>query len=283
MTTAVESESRFLAKFEASATRNNSLLCVGLDPDPALIPPGVAPLDFLRTVIESTADLVACYKPNAAFFEALNGDPFAMLRELIAAVPGDVPVLLDAKRSDIGNSAAFYAKAVFERIGADAVTVNPYLGRDGVQPFLDYRDRHSFLLVRTSNAGARDLQDLEVAAPDGGTRRLYEHMAALAHHWNAAGNVGMVVGATYPTEAARVRAIAPDLAILAPGVGAQEGDLEAAVRAGLDSRGRGLLVNASRAVLYADRNPELYATAAHDAARTLRDQINAARQAALAV
>ncbi len=273
----VPSESRFLAKFEASAARNQSLLCVGLDPDPALIPQGVEPLDFLRSVIEATSDLVACYKPNAAFFEAMPGDPFAALRAVIAAVPADVPVLLDAKRSDIGNSASFYAQAVFERIGADAVTVNAYLGRDGVQPFLDYRDRHSFLLVRTSNPGARDLQDLDV----GGGRRLYEHMAALANEWNVAGNVGMVVGATYPEEAARVRAIAPDLAILSPGVGAQEGELEAAVRACLDPSGRGLLVNASRGVLYANRSPEGYVEAARAAAIVLRDQINAARETAL--
>ncbi|MFN8638258.1 MAG: orotidine-5'-phosphate decarboxylase [Dehalococcoidia bacterium] len=275
------SQSRFLAKFRASAVRNNSLLCVGLDPDPALIPPGVAPIDFLRAVIEATADFAACYKPNAAFFEALEGDPFAMLREVIAAVPDGIPVLLDAKRNDIGNSAAFYAQAVFDRIGADAVTVSPYLGRDGVQPFLDYRDRHSFLLVRTSNAGARDLQDLEVTSADGAPRHLYEHMAALARDWNVEGNVGMVVGATYPAEAARIRAIAPEPVILAPGVGAQQGELEAAVRACLDAAGGGLLVNASRAVLYADRTPEGYVTAARDAARALRDQINAAREGAL--
>jgi orotidine-5'-phosphate decarboxylase len=167
---------------------------------------------------------------------------------------------------------------VFERIGADAVTVNAYLGRDGVAPFLAYRDRHSFLLVRTSNPGARDLQDLEV----GNGRRLYEHMAVLAQEWNAeANNVGMVVGATYPTEAARIRQLAPDLPILAPGVGAQSAEIEAAVRASLDPRGRGLIVNASRAVLYADRGPG-YAEAARGAAIALRDQINAAREAALA-
>jgi orotidine-5'-phosphate decarboxylase len=271
----VSGASRFLAKYEASVARNDSLLCVGLDPDPALLPPGVEVMPFLRAIIEATSDLVACYKPNAAFFEALPGDPFAMLREVIAAVPQDVPVLLDAKRSDIGNSAAFYAQAVFERIGADAVTVNPYLGRDGVQPFLDHHDRHTFVLVRTSNVGARDLQDLEVS----GGRRLYEHMAALASEWNERHNVGMVVGATYPEEAARIRAIAPEPVILAPGVGAQQGDLEAAVRACLDASGRGLVVNASRAVLYASRGAD-YAAAARAAAEALRNDINAARYAA---
>lgn len=272
------SESRFLAKFEESAQRNDSLLCVGLDPDPALLPPGVEVLDFLREVIEATADLVCCFKPNAAFFEALPGDPFAMLREVVAAVPEGVPVLLDAKRGDIGNSARFYAEAVFDRIGADAVTVNPYLGGDAVRPFLEHRDRHSFVLVRTSNAGARDLQDLEVAPG----RPLYEHVAMLAREWHeATGNVGMVVGATYPVETERVRDLAPDLAILAPGVGAQEGELEAAVRAGIDTSGRGLLVNASRGVLYASSGAD-YADAARAAALEFRAQINSARAGAAA-
>jgi orotidine-5'-phosphate decarboxylase len=268
--------SRFLAKYEASVASHDSLLCVGLDPDPALLPPGVEAMSFLHQIIEATSDLVACYKPNAAFFEALPGDPFAMLREVIAAVPRDVPVLLDAKRNDIGNSASFYAQAVFERIGADAVTVNGYLGRDGVQPFLDYRDRHTFLLVRNSNPGARDLQDLEV----GGTGlRLYEQVARLANDWNEHRNLGLVVGATYPEEAARIRAICPEPVILAPGVGSQAGDLEATVRACLDASGRGLLVNASRGVLYASRGPD-YAAAARAAAEALRDSINAARRAA---
>ena len=276
--------SRFLAKYEASAARNDSLLCVGLDPDPALLPPGVEVMAFLHQIIEATSDVVACYKPNAAFFEALPGDPFAMLREVIAAVPRDVPVLLDAKRNDIGNSASFYAQAVFERIGADAVTVNGYLGHDGVQPFLDHHDRHTFVLVRTSNAGARDLQDLEVgvAGATGARRPLYEHMASLVNDWNEHHNLGMVVGATYPQEAARVRQIAPEPVILAPGVGAQQGDLEAAVRACLDASGRGLLVNASRAVTYASRGAD-YAVAARAAAEALRDDINAARRAAATV
>ena len=268
--------SRFLAKYETSVARNYSLLCVGLDPDPALLPPGVDVMSFLREVIEATSDLVACYKPNAAFFEALSGDPFAMMREIVAAVPQDVPVLLDAKRGDIGNTAAFYAQAVFERIGADGVTVNGYLGRDGVQPFLDHYDRHTFLLVRTSNAGARDLQDLDV----GGGRRLYEHVATLANEWNEHHNLGLVVGATYPEEGARIREICPEPLILAPGVGAQAGDLEATVRACLDASGRGLLVNASRGVLYASRGAD-YAAAARNAAESLRAQINAARRAAM--
>ncbi|MSP21571.1 MAG: orotidine-5'-phosphate decarboxylase [Dehalococcoidia bacterium] len=270
-------ESRFLAKYEATVARNDSLLCVGLDPDPALLPPGVDVMSFLRQIIEATSDLVACYKPNAAFFEALPGDPFAMLREVIAAVPPDVPVLLDAKRNDIGNSASFYAQAVFERIGADAVTVNGYLGRDGVQPFLDYHDRHTFVLVRTSNVGARDLQDLVIGNVGG--PRLYEHMASLVNDWNEHHNLGMVVGATYPEEAARIRVIAPEPLILAPGVGAQEGDLEAAVRACLDASSRGLLVNASRGVTYASHGTD-YAVAARAAAEALRNDINAARRAA---
>ena len=265
--------SRFRAKYEAAAARSGSLLCVGLDPDPELLPPGVDRATFLRTVIEATADLVCCYKPNAAFFEVDGAAGWEDLRATIAGAPADVPMLLDAKRGDVGHTSSFYARAVFDTLGADAVTVSPYLGGDGVEPFLAYADRHSFVLCRTSNAGARELQDLLV---DG--RPLYEHVALLANGWNTRGNVGLVVGATYPEEAARIRALCSELLILMPGVGAQQGDLEAAVRAARDARGGGVLVNASRAVLYASRGAD-YAQAARAAARTLRDAIAAALRA----
>lgn len=270
--------SRFLEKYESAVARNDSLLCVGLDPDPALIPDGLEPVTFLLRIIEATSDLVCAYKPNAAFFEALPGGGFEALRSVIAAVPQDVPVLLDAKRSDIGNTARFYAQAVFEGLEADAVTANPYLGRDALDPFFAYEDRHTFVLCRTSNPGARDLQDLEVG-PD---ERLYERVARECVRWNEEhGNVGMVVGATYPEEAARIRALAPDLAILAPGVGAQDGALEATVRATLGADGRSLLVNASRGVLYAG-DASGYADAARAAAERLRLAINEARRSAVA-
>ena len=264
----------FREKYEAAAARNDSLLCVGLDPDPARMPPGVSALDFLRGVIEATAGLVCCYKPNAAFFEADGAAGWETLRAVIEAVPADVPVLLDAKRGDIGHTASFYARAVFEGLGADAVTANPYLGADALEPFLAYADRHTFILCRTSNAGAGDLQDAALA--DG--RALYERVAELASTWNTRGNVGLVVGATYPEQAARIRSLCPGQLLLLPGVGAQSADLEAAVRASADARGAGILVNASRDVLYATPpeggppTPE----ASRQAAMRLRDAINAA-------
>jgi orotidine 5'-phosphate decarboxylase subfamily 2 len=281
----------FRAKYEAAVARNNSLLCVGLDPDPAQLPAGVGILDFLRGIIDATADLVCCYKPNAAFFEVNGAEGWKTLRAVIAAVPDDIPVLLDAKRGDVGHTAEFYARAIFETLGADAVTANPYLGSDALEPFLAYEDRHTFVLCRTSNPGAGELQDLRLVSPsplrevpaspsplrgDGGgggdPDPLYERVAHLAStEWNTRGNVGLVVGATYPAEAARIRELAPDLLFLLPGIGAQQGDVEAAVRASLDPRGGGILVNASRGVLYAN-NPR-------EAAAHLRNAINAARSA----
>ena len=256
----------FRAKYDSAAARNGSLLCVGLDPDPARIPQGVSTLDFLLRVVEATADLVCCYKPNAAFFEAEGPAGVGVLQELIRRIPDDVPVLLDAKRGDVGHTAEAYARAVFDALGADAVTLNPYLGGDAVTPFLRYEDRHSFVLCRTSNPDAGDLQDLP--SDESGTP-LYLRVAELANDWNTRGNVGLVVAATYPEEAARIRARCPDLLFLLPGVGAQEGALGAAVRASLDAAGGGILVNASRSVLYADSPRE--------EAERLRAAINDAR------
>lgn len=267
------SPATYREKYEAAADRNGSLLCVGLDPDPARLPSGVSTLDFLLGVIEATADLVCCYKPNAAFFEADGAEGWETLRAVIEAVPDEVPVLLDAKRGDIGHTAAFYARAVFETLGADAVTASPYLGADALEPFFAYAGRHTFVLCRTSNPGAAVLQDAPLA--DGSA--LYERVATLARDWNTRGNVGLVVGATYPEQAARVRALCPDQLLLLPGVGAQGADLEASVRASVDARGGGVLVNASRDVLYAageDGAPSL--AASREAARRLRNAINAA-------
>jgi orotidine-5'-phosphate decarboxylase len=277
----VRARTRFQAKYEGAAERNRSLLCVGLDPDPERIPAGVDTLDFLTAVVEATSDLVCCYKPNIAFFEPDLGAGFERLRRLIERIPDGVPVLLDAKRGDVPNTAVAYARAVFEALDVDAVTVNPYMGQDAVEPFLAYEDRTTFILVRTSNPGGRDLQDLELA---GSGRPVYEHVAALADEWNRArGNVGLVVGATYPEEARRIRATCPDLPILLPGVGAQQGDLEGAVRAALDAGRGGVLVNASRSVLYAGaaagaRALADWAAAARAEAASLREAIEAARE-----
>ncbi len=264
----------FRERYEAAAAANDSLLCVGLDPDPGRIPDGVGTLAFLEAIVEATADLVCCFKPNAAFFESRGPDGVEELWALIAAIPDDVPVLLDAKRGDVGHSSEHYARAVFEQLGAHGVTVSPYLGRDAVEPFLAYEDRHSFVLCRTSNAGAGDFQDLPVGE---GGRPLYLQVAATASAWNEHGNVGLVVGATYPGEAREVRALCPDMLLLMPGVGAQAGDLEAAVQAAVDAESGGILVNASRGVLYAGTGGD-YASAARAEAARLRDAINAARR-----
>ena len=260
----------FREKYEAAAAANGSLLCVGLDPDPSRLPPGTDVDAWLREVIEATSDLVCCYKPNAAFFEARGSVGMEALLQLIEGVPDEIPVLLDAKRGDVGHSAEFYARAVFEVLGADAVTVNSYLGGDAVEPFVAYEDRHAFVLCRTSNAGAGELQDRALAGSGEGGRPLYLEVAARANEWNTRGNVGLVVGATYPEEARAIREICPDLLFLMPGVGAQAGELEAAVHAALDARGGGIIVNASRSVLYPRAGgPE----ASRAEARRLRDAI----------
>ena len=264
----------FREKYEAAAAANDSLLCVGLDPDPSRLPQGVDIDAWLREVIEATSDLVCCYKPNAAFFEARGPHGQEALWGLIDGIPDEIPVLLDAKRGDVGNSAEFYARAVFEVLGADAVTVNPYLGGDAVEPFLAHEDRHTFVLCRTSNAGAGELQDRALAASGGGgSGPLYLAVAERANAWNTRGNVGLVVGATYPEEARAIRELCPDLLFLMPGVGAQAGELEAAVHAALDARGGGIIVNASRSVLYPQAgSPE----AARAEAQRLRDAIREA-------
>lgn len=270
----------FRQMYEVAAARNRSLLCVGLDPDPAQMPPGVDAVAFLGEIIEATSDLVCCYKPNAACFEAQGAEGWAALSAVIDAVPDGIPVLLDAKRGDVAHTAAFYAQAVFEQLGVDAITVNPYLGADALEPFFAYEDRHTFVLCRTSNPSARDVQDLVVGDDAGnGGRPLYEHIALLAKGWNRRGNVGLVVGATYPEDIARIRELCPELLFLVPGVGSQGGELEAAVRAGIDASGGGIIVNASRSVLYAGAGgePDRYGQAAREAAVSLRDAINVAR------
>jgi uridine monophosphate synthetase len=251
----------FADKLKRAMARNDSLLCVGLDPDPAR-PSGPSGEEELvrwgQGIIEQTADVVCCYKPNFAFYEQYGPQGLRALRRTIAAVPDDVPVLLDAKRGDIGNTAAAYARAAFEVWGADGITISPYLGRDSVDPFLAYPGKAVFILCYTSNPSAAAIQDA-------GTPPLYRHVARLAQAWGDEERVGFVVGATRPEKLAEVRGLAPERWILAPGVGAQGGDLGAALRAGLTAGGGGLIVPVSRAVLYAD-DPRA-------AARDLRDRI----------
>ena len=267
---------RFTEQLAAAWQRNNSLLCVGLDPDPARLPAsltgtGGAIFSFCRAIVDATADLVCAFKPQIAYFAAHN-DGEAQLQRLVAHLNGahpDVPVILDANRGDIGSTAQQYACEAFERFGADAVTLNPYMGRDSADPFLQYNDRGCVFLCHTSNPGARDFQELLV---DGAP--LYQHIArTIAGEWNADGNCALVVGATFPEELAVIRGIVGDMPLLIPGVGAQGGDVEAVVKNGKTADGTGLMVNSSRGILYASRG-EGYAEAAADAAKTLRDEIN---------
>jgi len=226
--------------------------------------------EFCRAIVEATSDLVCCFKPQIAHFAAQRAE--GALERLIAhihAAHPSVPVILDAKRGDIGSTAQHYATEAFDRYCADAVTANPYLGRDAVQPFLDRADRGVILLCRTSNPGARDLQDLDV-----GGQALYRHVAQLvAREWNANGNCALVVGATYPAELAAVRALIGDMMILVPGVGAQGGDVAEVLRNGRNAQGAGLIISSSRAILYAS-NSANFAEAARGEARKLRDEIN---------
>ena len=259
----------FRDRLVESIQRRQSLLCVGLDPQKGQIParfrsaanPALA---WNQAIVEATAAYACCFKPNIAFYEALD-DGLDTLRRTLAAIPRDVPVILDAKRGDIGSTAEAYAEAAFARLGVDAITVSPYLGEDSVRPFTRYADRGVFVLCHTSNPGAADLQTLTVAG-----RPLYLHVAERAPRWSDHANVGLVVGATYPQALASVRAAASEAWLLVPGVGAQGGDLEAAVRAGIRADGMGVLINVSRGIAQA-ADPGA-------AAQSLRDAINMARQ-----
>jgi orotidine-5'-phosphate decarboxylase len=264
----------FLERLRAAALRNDSWLCVGLDPDPDLLPAGVPLEAFLRGIVEATRQQVCCYKPNLAFFESLGLDGHRALRAILQEVPSGIPVLVDAKRGDTPATMRAYARAIFDELGADAATVNPYMGGDSLAPFLDYADRGVFVLCKTSNPGAGELQDLVV---DG--QPLFLHVVRRALTWDRHGTLGLVVGATYPSDVAAVRQLAPSVPILLPGVGAQAGDLERSVWAALDRQGGGALVNASRSVLYASRGPD-WQTAAHAEAERMRIAINVARESA---
>ena len=267
----------FRDKLRAAWERSGSLLCVGLDPEPSSIPiDDIA--QFNRELIGATGDLVCAYKPNVAFYEALGPERgYAILRDTLAAMPEHVIKLADAKRGDVEHTARAYVRAFFDDLGFDAVTVSPYLGDDSVAPWLERPDKGAFILCRTSNPGAPDLQDLPVAT-ERGERPLYEVVAERARDWAVHGNGGLVVGATYPEEMRRIRVLCSEMPFLVPGVGAQHGSLAEAVRAGLDAGGAGILVNASRAVTYASKSSD-FADAARQVALRLRDEINAEREA----
>jgi orotidine-5'-phosphate decarboxylase len=265
----------FIEKLTAAWASQDSLLCVGLDPDLARLPAHLPKtpagvLEFNRAIIDATHDLVCAYKPQIAYFAALSAEAQLLATiEYIHSVCPQVPVILDAKRGDIGSTAEQYAVEVFDRYAADAVTINPYMGHDSAEPFLRRADRGVILLCRTSNNGAADVQDLLVEG-----QPLYERVAAMiAQRWNVHGNCALVLGATWPAQMARVRALVGDLPFLVPGVGAQGGDVEQLVRAGQTADGTGLIVNSSRGILYASNGSD-FAAAARAEALKLRDLIN---------
>ncbi len=270
--------SAFIDNLNASWNRSDSLVCVGLDPEIERLPRDIAmqpsPIfQFNKAIIDATADLVCAYKPQFAHYAAYEAeDQLERTIEYIHRSYPGIPVILDSKRGDVGNTAQRYAIEAFERYGADAVTVNPYLGGDSLEPFLQYEDKGVIILCRTSNPGGRDLQDLDV-----GGRKLYQVVADMAaRQWNSRGNCSLVVGATQPRELAEVREIVGKMPFLVPGVGAQGGDVAAAVTNGQTTDGTGLIISSSRAILYAGAD-ENFSTAARAATEALRDQINASR------
>lgn len=268
----------FVQKYQNRAQSHNTMLCVGLDPDISKLPPSIggrggAIYSFCREIVDATADLVCAYKPQIAYFASARAeDQLEQLIDYIHQNYPDIPVILDAKRGDIGSTANHYAEEAFERYQADAVTVNPYMGFDSIEPYLAYQDRGVFILCRTSNPGGSDLQFLELnngQVP----QKLFEKVAQLAaDQWNTTGQIGLVVGATFPAEIEAVRHIVGDsMPLLIPGIGAQGGDTVATVKAG---HGTNLLINSSRAILYASSDQDFAQAARHVAMKT-RDAIRA--------
>ena len=277
----------FLEQLQGAERQNGSLLCVGLDPEPSKFPAGMKGdaskiYDFCAQMVDATADLVISFKPQIAYFAAYRAeDQLEKLMDHIRRNAPHVPVILDAKRGDIGSTAEQYAKEAFERYGADAVTLSPFMGFDSVQPYLKYHGKGAFLLCRTSNPGGDDLQNQRLASVEG-QPWMYEHIAKLAQGpWNLNGQLGLVVGATYPAEIERVRSLAPTLPLLIPGVGAQGGDAVATIQAGYrQSQGAttgAVIVNSSRAILYASSGDDFAQAARNEAMRT-RDVLKAAAQ-----
>jgi uridine monophosphate synthetase len=271
----------FFSFLERRVDDCSSLLCVGLDPhvDDLPSPTAASARDFCLNLVKQTAFCAAAFKPNAAFFEVFGAEGWTVLRQVIEAIREEsdrlgsmIPVILDAKRGDIASTAEAYAKSAFENLGAHCITLSPYLGKDSIEPFIQNPERGVFLLCKTSNAGAGDLQDLLVSsagaqpgAPQGYVVPLHVHVAQLAKQWNTRNNIGLVVGATYPETLARVRGVAPDLWFLVPGIGTQGGDLESSLKAGLRKDGLGMLINVSRGIARA-KDPK-------HAAAELRDRI----------
>jgi orotidine-5'-phosphate decarboxylase len=265
----------FIKAIESAWQRNNSLVCVGLDPDILKIPAHLQGLEnplfeFNKAIVDATSDLVCAFKPQMAYYSAVKAERDLLLTiDHIHENHSGIPVILDAKRGDIGSTAEMYAKEAFDRYQADAVTVNPYMGGDTLQPFLKRRDRGVIILCRTSNPGSRDFQDLESNG-----EKLFQIVARKAStEWNVNNNILLVVGATFPEELRVIRSIVGEMPLLVPGIGAQGGDVERAVSNGKTQNGTGMIINSSRGIIYSSQGDD-FAQAARNAAKTLRDEIN---------
>ena len=264
---------RFVEKLRDISRKNKSLLCVGLDPEIERIPKFLLKEDdpiyeFNRRIVDATYDLVCAYKPNLAFYQAQGSRGIDSMSKTIEHISSELPIIVDAKLADIGNTSRMYARFVFEVLGGDAVTVNPYLGGDALQPFLDYDDKGIFVLCLTSNQGAKDLQGLPC---DG--MPLYHQVARQVGEWNVKGNCGLVLGATHPEDIKAIREIAPRMPFLIPGLGAQGGDLESSLRYGVNSEGELAIINSSRSIIYASSGADFTQTARR-AALDLREKMN---------
>jgi len=262
----------FIQKMKMSIASRKSFLCVGLDPDPRLMPPGISLDEFILGIVKSTSDLACSYKINFAFFESMGEKGFAHLKFARDCVPEDIPVIADAKRADIGNTSRQYAEAIFSVMGFDAITVNPYMGHDSLLPFISYTDRGVFILCRTSNPGSSDFQDVLVS---NGTDKipLYQLVSKKAAEWNQNGNIGLVVGATWPEEIKQIRNQNPDMPLLIPGVGAQGGSIELVAQNAIGPNSKMAIINSSRSIIHASCEND-FGIRARLKAEEMRNQIN---------
>ena len=264
----------FKEKYYESHNKNKSTLCIGIDVHDELLPKNFELKDFIQNMIDNTSDLVCAYKPNIAFFEKRGSEGIELLKEIIAYIPEDTPVILDAKRGDIGSTAQAYAEAAFEYFAADAITINPYFGFDSIEPFTKYNDKHVFVLCRTTNNSSNDIQNIELQ----NTKKLFQEIAHLADHWNHADTIGLVVGATFPQEARQIRDICKDMIFLVPGIGQQGGDAKKIIQAiNTNSNVPKMIISSSRSIMYAGNNGEKdilnYMNHIRNAAQLINDQI----------
>ncbi|MBA4312318.1 MAG: orotidine-5'-phosphate decarboxylase [Chlorobiaceae bacterium] len=267
---------RFLEKLKLIQNENNSLLCIGLDTDVLKIPPSLQnsnnpQLEFNKRIIEVTSDFVCAYKLNLAFYESAGERGYETIHKTLECIPKEIITIADGKRGDIGNTAEQYAKIIFDDWKFDAATVNPYMGKDSVEPFIKNKNNCAFILALTSNPGSHDFQYLEVSG-----RPLYEHVVAKATSWNVKKNIGLVAGATHPEELKRIRAMVPEMPLLIPGIGTQKGDMEATVRNGCDKNGLLALINVSRGIIFASGGND-FAARARESAIKIQNEINVIR------